>query len=184
VTVLAGKPPRRPAASLVGTLRPGRKDSQPGRRCSARRRHCEAQALLFHAPRSSPPAGGGSDAGARGVTEASLSAPARRRSPRRPSKSRGCASAVSGPSYSSPSHRFRERRAWMTSLPETRGPPRGPAGNAAGPGRFRSPLLTFARLHSSRSTCPPNGQHQPRRETPAERRRLHAVLGAHSNLNS
>jgi len=36
----------------------------------------------------------------------------------------------------SPSHRFRERRAGRISLPNTQGPPRGPAGNAAGPGRL------------------------------------------------
>src|SRR5712691_9817474 len=42
--------------------------SKPGRRWIARRSLTEAGALLFHAPRSSPPAGGEPAAGARSVT--------------------------------------------------------------------------------------------------------------------
>jgi len=96
-----------------------------------------ARRTLFRGvlPRSSPPAEGGPAAGARSVTEARLSAPARRRSPRRPSKSRWCVSAVNKPSHHSPSHRFRERRAWMSSLPSQearrvvpRGMPQGRGG--------------------------------------------------------
>jgi hypothetical protein len=34
------------------------------------------------------------------------------------------------------------------------------------------------------TVAPHNGQHQPRREASAERRRLHVVLGAYSILNS
>jgi len=52
------KSPRRRAASLGGTLRPGRKDCQPGRRWIARRSPSKPRVLPFRAPRSSPPAGG------------------------------------------------------------------------------------------------------------------------------
>jgi len=53
-----------------------------------------------------------------------------------PRKSRGCAMAASAPSRDSPSHRFRERPPGMASPSVSRGRPRGPAGNAAGPGRL------------------------------------------------
>jgi hypothetical protein len=83
---------------------------------NARRSLREAEAFLFLAPRSSPSAGGRPAAGAFSVTEASVRAPARRRFPKGPSKSRWSAPAVSGPSHDSPLQRFRERRAGVISL--------------------------------------------------------------------
>ena len=46
---------------------------------------------------------------------------------------------------------------------------------------LRRAPVSASSLSDSKS---PNGQPQPRREALAEQRRLHAVLGAHSNLNS
>jgi hypothetical protein len=165
------KSPRRRAASLGGPLRPGRRSEN---RAVAGRSVAGADRLWLHRGallRSSPPAGGGPVAGARDLPKATVQAPARRRSPLGPSKSRWCAPAVRGPVHRSPSRRFRKRRpgkfslkTWKGRRVVPRGMPQGrgafgnriSAGSAGGPARGPSETSqrTFETVHKgSRRRC-------------------------------
>jgi hypothetical protein len=124
---------------------------RPGPRWSLGRSLSVARALPHPAP--SLNAASGRRSRRRGWhRDASLSlSPGPEAFPAGPSKSRGCAAAVEALSRGSALHRFRERRPGRSFPEATGGPPRGPAGSAAGPGvDSTSPLLHFASLFSRR----------------------------------